>query len=62
MPWLETAPMDERLRFVRQWKDKDYDKSELCDRCGVSLNYGVRQSRNITTDSTSSSSRCTPRT
>jgi len=42
MPWLETAPMDERLRFVQQWKGEEYEKSELCERYGVSRKTGYK--------------------
>lgn len=42
MPWLETASMDERWKFVQQWQDDVYDKSELCERYGVSRKTGYK--------------------
>lgn len=42
MPWLETASMDERWKFVQDWQDDVYDKTELCERYGVSRKTGYK--------------------
>lgn len=42
MPWLETASMDERWKFVQDWHEELYDKSELCARYGVSRKTGYK--------------------
>jgi transposase len=34
--------MEERLRFVQQWIGEEYEKSELCDRYGVSGKTGYK--------------------
>src|SRR6266496_3911446 len=36
MPWRETAPMKERMRFVTDWERDLYSMVELCERYGVS--------------------------
>ena len=48
MPWLETAPMEERERFVRDHREGFYAVGELCAR------YGVRSGRPATNGSPAS--------
>lgn len=36
MPWSETSPMDQRLRFLTDYQRRLFSLSELCDRFGVS--------------------------
>ena len=36
MPWKESVPMDERLRFVHDALSDRFAMSELCARYGVS--------------------------
>jgi transposase-like protein len=36
MPWLETAPMEQRERFIADHQRALYAMSELCDRYGIS--------------------------
>lgn len=40
MPWLETNPMDERMRFIVAHKQGLYSMTELCERHGVSRQAG----------------------
>jgi hypothetical protein len=40
MPWLETDPMDQRLRFIRDDQSDLYDRTELCARYGISRKTG----------------------
>lgn len=42
MPWNETTPMHERLRFVEDWKLKVFDVAELCRRFQVSRKTGYK--------------------
>ena len=42
MPWTETAPMKERIRFVTNWERDLYSMVELCERCGVSRKTGYK--------------------
>lgn len=42
MPWRETAPMDERMRFVTDWERDLYSMVELCERYGVSRKTGYK--------------------
>lgn len=42
MPWRETSPMDQRLRFIGDYR-RDYATfAELCDRYGVSRKTGYK--------------------
>lgn len=42
MPWRETSPMDQRLRFIADYR-RDYATfAELCDRYGVSRKTGYK--------------------
>ena len=36
MPWKETCAMDERLRFIADWLDGRWSKSDLCRGYGIS--------------------------
>ena len=42
MPWTETSPMDERLRFIHDHRDGYYEMTELCERYGVSRKTGYK--------------------
>ena len=42
MPWRETAPMAERMRFVTDWERDLYSMVELCERYGVSRKTGYK--------------------
>ena len=42
MPWRETAPMKERMRFVTDWERDLYSMVELCVRYGVSRKTGYK--------------------
>lgn len=42
MPWLETAPMDERLRFIADSQRDLYPMTELCARYGISRKTGYK--------------------
>lgn len=42
MPWTETAPMKERMRFVTDWERDLYSMVELCERYGVSRKTGYK--------------------
>ncbi len=42
MPWTETAPMKERMRFVTDWERDLYSMVELCERYEVSRKTGYK--------------------
>ena len=42
MPWLETAPMEQRERFVRDDRFALYTMTELCDRYDISRKTGYK--------------------
>ena len=42
MPWLETAPMEERERFIRDWQLDLYTMTELSARYDVSRKTGYK--------------------
>src|SRR2546426_8823157 len=42
MPWTETAPMNERMRFVTDWERDLYSMVALCERYGVSRKTGYK--------------------
>ena len=42
MPWRESGPMDERLRFVRNALRDRFTMRELCARYGVSRRIGYK--------------------
>ncbi len=42
MPWLDTNPMDERMRFIVALKEGVYSMAELCERFGISRQAGYK--------------------
>ena len=42
MPWLETAPMDQRDRFITDHRHGLYSMTELCARYGISRKTGYK--------------------
>lgn len=42
MPWLETAPMDQRERFIADARAGLYSMTELCERYGISRKTGYK--------------------
>lgn len=42
MPWLETNPMDERMRFIVAYDEGLYSMVELCERFGISRQTGYK--------------------
>lgn len=42
MPWLQTNPMDERMRFIVAHNEGLYSMSELCERFGISRQAGYK--------------------
>ena len=42
MPWKETKPMDERVRFIGGWSSDRYSMSELCRIYGISRKTGYK--------------------
>ena len=42
MPWLETAPMEQRERFIRDWRLGLYTMTELCARYSISRKTGYK--------------------
>ena len=42
MPWLETAPMDERVCFITDDRQGLYTRAELCARYGISRKTGYK--------------------
>ena len=42
MPWLETAPMDQRLQFILDDQSGLYERAELCARYGISRKTGYK--------------------
>ena len=42
MPWLETAPMEQRERFIRDWQLSLYTMTELSARYDVSRKTGYK--------------------
>ena len=42
MPWTETAPMNERMRFVVDWEEGLYSMRELCQRYKLSRKTGYK--------------------
>ena len=42
MPWLETAPMEQRERFIRDERLALYPMTELCERYGISRKTGYK--------------------
>ena len=42
MPWTETEPMKERMRFVVDAERGLYSMAELCERYGISRRTGYK--------------------
>ena len=42
MPWLETTPMEQRERFIRDQQHGLYTMTELCDRYDISRKTGYK--------------------
>ena len=42
MPWSETTPMRERLRFLRDYQREMFSFTELCARYGISRKTGYK--------------------
>ena len=42
MPWLETAPMEQRERFISDERLALYAMTELCERYGISRKTGYK--------------------
>jgi putative transposase len=42
MPWLETAPMEQRERFITDHRRALYSMTELCARYGISRKTGYK--------------------
>ena len=42
MPWLETAPVDERERFIADYRLDLYSMTELCARYSVTRKTGYK--------------------
>jgi hypothetical protein len=42
MPWLETAPMEQRERFIDDSRLGLYDMTELCARYAISRKTGYK--------------------
>lgn len=42
MPWSETSPLEERIRFIRDFRSGLYSMTELCSRFGVSRKTGYK--------------------
>lgn len=40
MPWLETAPVEQRQQFIEDYQQGFYSMSELCARYGISRKTG----------------------
>ncbi len=45
MPWLETSPMDQRTRFIRDHQGGLHAMAELCARYGISHHSRRRDSK-----------------
>ena len=42
MPWLETSPVEQRERFIRDHRGTPYTMAELCARYNVSRKTGYK--------------------
>ena len=40
MPWAQTAPMQERIRFIQDFRSELFTMTELCERFGISRKTG----------------------
>ena len=42
MPWKETCPVEEKLKFITAWKSNEFTMTALCHRFGVSRKTGYK--------------------
>ena len=42
MPWRETCPVKERMRFLTDWERGHFSVTELCSRYGISRKTGYK--------------------
>jgi hypothetical protein len=42
MPWRETEPVQERTRFIKDWRSGVWTMRELCDRYAISRKTGYK--------------------
>ena len=42
MPWKETCPMEERMKFVVYYLEQEYSMSALCRGFGISRKTGYK--------------------
>ncbi len=42
MPWRETHAMDQRMKFILEWKAGLESKTELCRRYGIQRRIGYK--------------------
>ena len=42
MPWMETAPMEQRERFIADDQRGHFSRAELCQRYGISRKTGYK--------------------
>jgi transposase len=42
MPWHESDPVNERVKFVASWQSQEMTRVELCTRFGISRRTGYR--------------------
>jgi transposase InsO family protein len=50
MPWKESKALDERKRFIEEWKKDEEDFAELCRRCGITRQTGYKWTKRYTQD------------
>src|SRR5512132_2017863 len=50
MPWLQTNPMDERMRIIVAYNEGHYSMTELCERFGISRQAGYKWRERFATD------------
>ena len=50
MPWSETTPMTERVRFIADLESTLYTMTELCDRYGISRTTGYKWAERFVAD------------
>ena len=42
MPWKETCPMDERMKFIGLYLQHEWSRAELCREFGISRKTGYK--------------------
>lgn len=50
MPWKESKALDERKRFIEEWKKEEEDFAELCRQCGITRQTGYKWAKRYTQD------------